>query len=1293
MAEQAAALVASVPSLYFLANAKQQEGDTVSARQYFEHALRVATREGADVPLDQTYWLRLRHAELLRQHVIPFTASRAQDELKLDVIQHYKAALAAGAALANATTAIGAKANVPAATSLKENQVHMLNTVGVLLSDLHRFQDAVAYLERAIALEPTAVQPIGNLALALNNLGQRDAALRANQRALELTPDQPQLLHNAGLILHALGRPDEALASWNRAHTLDPSETETISAIAGYYADAGDLNTCLSYLERAQVIAEAAVEDSPTHRSAIATAFSNRLRIANAKLPLVYASADDILDVRTQYAAALRAVVTREDLVLQDPLSTANIGGMGYYAVYQGFNDVVVRSQLAHIYRRGVPALSFTAPHVLRTRHRSHWYPLVSAVPKTHDGAEVHSGRRIRVGFHSPFLRHHSVGLLTQGVITQLDRRQFEVIVFISDAMPQDDVTRRVLATADATLFLSEHSLADAHQRIAALELDVLVFTELGMDPSAYFLAFARLALRTVAFWGHAVTSGIDTVDYFVSSSLFHVASPSSEGTEIADQQAKYAECLYEMRHLTTYFLPPPPPTVGVTDDGGDHVRATLGLPLRSVLDTMLFVPQTLYKLHPDFDVLIERILLQTPASSFLVALTGSTPWLADAIRARWRRTLSSDVYRRVYFVRMLSTQEFIDLCAVADVVLDPFPVGGGRSSFEIFSVGTPIVLLATRTTILQLTAGMYTVLGFNDLVAHTEDEYVSIVTRLVLDPTLRKQYRRRILANKDKLYANRAVIDEWARFLVAILAAEPPNERTLGDDNDAFGPRSRAQCPLLSTENESARVPVLHAPSEPLFEIRVTLAGHTDGDGPDRNEFELQLPSVDDDPFETIARFVARYPSEFDWLHQNHTAKLLWNARQRLQQPIIGRFSIDPDGSGVESVEPIEVRYGDDLHLMARAHLSKAFKKRGDVLTKQHLVLLERLITLLKEQMPEHTSPEWIAARSFQLQSPVATDTSTERSDGDDCVTLLMTTCKRLPLFLRTVASLERALDIASDANSGGVHTWSTWFCAVLVVDDNSSTADRRVMRARFPNDSVDFVFKSPDERGHAKSLNLALERVRSRYVVYLEDDWEFQAAQSPQRHSPSRFLTDALAVMRRHHASTYEPLALVLFNDQHGGWERSLAGPEPPASSRDNESDGRHPSTSVRYFVHEYASSDPTQAFAYWPGFSLNPGLWDLDAITHALCVDAPISIVNASQSSRRVRGASRPLGCQQRLLFDETLDIFEHAFSLDVWRTGLRVAFLAHEYVVHIGAPTGSNHSAYVLNGMRRRFDAPV
>lgn len=67
----------------------------------------------------------------------------------------------------------------------------------------------------------------------------------------------------------------------------------------------------------------------------------------------------------------------------------------------------------------------------------------------------------------------------------------------------------------------SNHSLQRARQTIAALALDVLVFADVGMDALTTSLAYGRLSPVQVAFWGHPGTTGLPTVDYFVTSDLF----------------------------------------------------------------------------------------------------------------------------------------------------------------------------------------------------------------------------------------------------------------------------------------------------------------------------------------------------------------------------------------------------------------------------------------------------------------------------------------------------------------------------------------------------------------------------------------------------------------------------------------------------------------------------------------------------------------------------------------------------------------------------------------------------
>ena len=45
-------------------------------------------------------------------------------------------------------------------------------------------------------------------------------------------------------------------------------------------------------------------------------------------------------------------------------------------------------------------------------------------------------------------------------------------------------------------------------------------YTKVGLDPVAYFLSFARLAPVQMVWWGHPDTSGVPSLDYFVSSDV-----------------------------------------------------------------------------------------------------------------------------------------------------------------------------------------------------------------------------------------------------------------------------------------------------------------------------------------------------------------------------------------------------------------------------------------------------------------------------------------------------------------------------------------------------------------------------------------------------------------------------------------------------------------------------------------------------------------------------------------------------------------------------------------------------
>ena len=63
-------------------------------------------------------------------------------------------------------------------------------------------------------------------------------------------------------------------------------------------------------------------------------------------------------------------------------------------------------------------------------------------------------------------------------------------------------------------------------------QFDVLIYPEVGMDADVLRLASLRLAPLQCMAWGHPVTSGLPTIDVFLSSEAMEPEQSSDQYTE-----------------------------------------------------------------------------------------------------------------------------------------------------------------------------------------------------------------------------------------------------------------------------------------------------------------------------------------------------------------------------------------------------------------------------------------------------------------------------------------------------------------------------------------------------------------------------------------------------------------------------------------------------------------------------------------------------------------------------------------------------------------------------------------
>jgi predicted O-linked N-acetylglucosamine transferase (SPINDLY family) len=436
--------------------------------------------------------------------------------------------------------------------------------------------------------------------------------------------------------------------------------------------------------------------------------------LAATLLPPVYASLEEIHQARQRLTDDLRELQAEG---LRFDLTREGVPTL-FYLAYQGCYDRDLQRDLARLYLAGSGP---PAPPATRTPTRS--------------------GGRIRVGVISKYLRDHTIGLLLRGLFATLPRDDFELTALPLTAA-RDPVTEFIRSHADRYVVLPDNVLA-ARQTLAELGLDVLFYTDIGMDPLTYTLAFSRLAPVQCATWGHPVTSGIPTVDYFLSSEL----------TEPDDAEEHYTERLIRLKSLPFYYYRPSPPS---SPKGRDH----FGLGGASHL---YGCPQTLFKFHPEFDALLGDIL-RRDARGHLVLIRGKYPHWEERLKQRWSATLP-DVLDRVHWLPPLPREEFLSLLMACDVLLDPYPFGGGNSSYEGLALGVPIVTLPAPLLRGRLTYGLYRKMGILDCVAASGREYAERAVALGTDRSYRLAVRDSILSACPVLFEEKAAVEELAEF------------------------------------------------------------------------------------------------------------------------------------------------------------------------------------------------------------------------------------------------------------------------------------------------------------------------------------------------------------------------------------------------------------------------------------------------------------------------------------------------------------------------------------------------
>ena len=632
------------------------------------------------------------------------------------------------------------------ALKLQPDYAEAHNNLGAAFKALSRSADAVNCYHRAVALRPDYADAYYNLANLLEDLGRMEEAEQGYRRVLAIKPDYAEACSNLGMVLAYLGRPEEAEQCCRRALALQPGLAEAHCNLGDILMDLGRIDEAEQSIRRAVALRP----DSAAMNYRLGATLHDAGRLEEAEQCYRQAFALDANHAEARWALTVSRVASRCDV--EDEHKRREVALKELRELGEWFDVVRVGN--------GHKAVGALQPFYLAYREEnnrellSEYGKLCSRLMQNwRDGQRLApmkrtQGHTIRVGIVSAQIRDHSVwNAIVRGWCRHLDGQRFEIDLFsLGSRHDQETLAAKSMVS---NFVQAGRDLRQCVEMILERRPDILIYPEVGMDAMTLRLASLQLAPVQVAGWGHPETTGLPTIDYYLSA----------EGFEPANAQEHYTEQLVALPHLGCCYQPLPVECV-------EPDLAGLGI---TDVSPLLVCPGTPFKYEPRHDrVFIE--IARRLGRCRLIFFIQQPQHLSEKLRQRLREAFERaqlDFERYVIFIPKQPRPAFYGLMRRADVLLDTIGFSGFNTAMQAVECGLPIVTREGRFMRGRFASSILKRLDLQELVAATEEEYVDLAVKLAEDARHRDHIRARIAASRDVLYEDVAPIRVLEEFLI----------------------------------------------------------------------------------------------------------------------------------------------------------------------------------------------------------------------------------------------------------------------------------------------------------------------------------------------------------------------------------------------------------------------------------------------------------------------------------------------------------------------------------------------
>lgn len=641
------------------------------------------------------------------------------------------------------------------ALEISPNYAEVYNNISVAYQAMNKWRESIDAVKKALEIRPTYAEAHYNMGVALQGLGQLDDAITQYKEALQLRPEYPQAYinlgvatagtmfmssqkekleaavayyrkaleinpkyaeayNNLGVSLQDLEELDEAVECYRKAIELNPAYADSHNNLGNALREHDQLDEAIASYHRALDVKASTGETSEFLKKI------GDYLIELERLPIVYEDEQEIAKYREGFTRSLNGAIS----LIADESHTFRQSDSNFlkrimfrltnfYLAYQQYNDKELQVKFAEL------SAKILEPDLGK-------YMTLDTVPRN-DG-------KIRVGIASEFLRYHNGSFWAYDWFRHLPKSDYEFYLYSLNGTT-DDMTMKFSSLGTYRwLPFRDTDFNGSLETIRKDNLDVLLIPDVGMSGSSKVISLVRMAPIQCVGWGHPMTTGSSNIDFYLSS----------EFMEPENGDEHYSEKLIRLPNIGLYFDHP------VASEPA--TRKDFDIPESKIAYGSV---QSLFKYLPQYDRVFTEIAKRVP-KAFFVFGGNKSGIVTEKFKARLKRAFETeglDFEKHVLVIPRLPLPKFVQLLGLLDVNLDSIGWSGGVTTIRSIGQNLPVITIAGEFMRGRHTSAMMKMIGFEDLVASSVDEYIELACKMGNDKKFRAQMVKKLTDNKEKLF------------------------------------------------------------------------------------------------------------------------------------------------------------------------------------------------------------------------------------------------------------------------------------------------------------------------------------------------------------------------------------------------------------------------------------------------------------------------------------------------------------------------------------------------------------